>query len=107
MATMAQAIRLALHHAETKMGVRDIFGEDVGAPLGGVFGCTQGLKTAWNTPLDERGVVGFAMGLALAGQKPVAEIQFVDFIFNTFDLLKLAGNSSWISAGQFPMQMVL
>ncbi len=36
----------------------DIFGEDVGPPLGGVFTATQGLKTAWNTPLDERGIIG-------------------------------------------------
>jgi len=107
MATMAQAIRLALHHAEREMGVRDIFGQDVGPPLGGVFGVTQGLETAWNTPLDERGIIGTAMGLAMAGQKPICEIQFVDYIFNSIDLMKLAGNSAWNSAGQFPMQMVL
>ena len=37
MANMAQAIRMALHYAEDHLGVTDIFGEDVGAPLGGVF----------------------------------------------------------------------
>ena len=52
MATMTQAIRLALHFGEKKLGVQDIFGEDVGPPLGGVFTATQGLKTAWNSPLD-------------------------------------------------------
>jgi 2-oxoisovalerate dehydrogenase E1 component beta subunit len=97
MANMAQAIRMALHYGEENLGVTDIFGEDVGPPMGGVFTATQGLKTAFNTPLDERGIVGMAMGLALAGQKPVAEIQFVDYIFNTIDLLKLAGNSMWSS----------
>lgn len=107
MATMAQAIRLALHYAEENLGVKDIFGQDVGEPLGGVFAVTQGLKNAWNTPLDERGIIGTAMGLAYAGQKPVAEIQFVDYIFNSIDLMKLAGNSSWISAGQFPLGMVV
>ena len=107
MANMAQAIRMALHIGETRLGVTDIFGEDVGPPLGGVFTCTQGLETAWNTPLDERGIVGAAIGLALAGQKPVAEIQFCDYIFNTIDLLKLAGNSCWSSIGQFPLPLVL
>ena len=107
MATMAQAIRMALHYGEEKLGVKDIFGEDVGAPLGGVFTCTQGLRTAWNSPLDERGIIGCALGLAMAGQKPVAEIQFSDYIFNTIDLLKLCGNTRWSSAGQFTAQMVV
>ena len=88
MATMIQAIRMALHVGEARLGVTDIFGEDVGPPLGGVFTGTQGLKTAWNTPLDERGIVGMAIGLALAGRKPVAEIQFCDYAFNTIDLLE-------------------
>lgn len=107
MANMAQAIRLALHVGESKLGVTDIFGEDVGPPMGGVFTATQGLKTAWNTPLDERGIIGMAMGLALAGAKPVAEIQFCDYIFNTVDLLKLAGNSCWASNGAYPLNLTV
>jgi 2-oxoisovalerate dehydrogenase E1 component beta subunit len=107
MANMAQAIRMALHYGENHLGVTDIFGEDVGPPMGGVFTCTQGLKTSWNSPLDERGIVGVAMGLAMAGAKPVAEIQFCDYIFNTIDLLKLAGNSCWSTNGQFPLSMVV
>ena len=107
MATMIQAIRLALHIGESRLGVTDIFGEDVGPPLGGVFTGTQGLKTAWNTPLDERGIVGTAIGLALAGQRPVAEIQFCDYAFNTIDLLKLAGNTYWSSGGDWNVPLVL
>ncbi|MGV3619646.1 MAG: alpha-ketoacid dehydrogenase subunit beta [Archangium sp.] len=107
MANMAQAVRMALHYAEENLGVTDIFGEDVGMPLGGVFTCTQGLKTTWNSPLDERGIVGMAMGIAMAGGKPIAEIQFCDYIFNTVDLLKLAGNSYWSSNGQWNLPMVL
>ncbi|MBS1983909.1 MAG: alpha-ketoacid dehydrogenase subunit beta [Bdellovibrionales bacterium] len=107
MANMAQAIRMALHVGETQLGVTDIFGEDVGAPLGGVFTATQGLKRAWNSPLDERGIIGAAMGIALAGGKPVAEIQFCDYIFNTIDLLKLAGNSCWSSNGAFPLNLTV
>ncbi|MDB4994243.1 MAG: Branched-chain alpha-keto acid dehydrogenase, component, beta subunit [Myxococcaceae bacterium] len=107
MATMVQAIRMALHVGEDRLGVTDIFGEDVGPPLGGVFTATQGLKTTWNTPLDERGIVGAAIGLALAGQKPVAEIQFCDYAFNTIDLLKLAGAMYWSSNGQWNLPMVV
>ncbi|MBI3819681.1 MAG: alpha-ketoacid dehydrogenase subunit beta [Planctomycetes bacterium] len=107
MATMAQAIRMALAYGEQHLGVTDIFGEDVGPPLGGVFTCTQGLQTAWNSPLDERGIVGAAIGLAIAGQRPVAEIQFCDYIFNTIDLLKLATNSTWSSGGEFNFPMVI
>src|SRR6516225_2108053 len=107
MATMVQAIRMALHIGEERLGVTDIFGEDVGPPLGGVFTVTQGLKTAWNSPLDERGIVGTAIGLALAGQRPVAEIQFCDYAFNMIDLLKLAGGICWSSAGEYSCPMVL
>ncbi len=107
MANMAQAIRMALHVGETRLGVTDIFGQDVGAPLGGVFTATQGLKTAWNTPLDERGIIGTAIGLGLAGQRCVAEIQFADYIFNTMDLLKMAGNTYWCSNGQYPLPIVV
>jgi 2-oxoisovalerate dehydrogenase E1 component beta subunit len=107
MATMVQAMRLALHVGETRLGVTDVFGQDVGPPLGGVFTQTQGLKTAWNSPLDERGIVGTAIGLALAGQRPVAEIQFCDYAFNMIDLLKLAGGICWSSAGDWNCPMVL
>jgi 2-oxoisovalerate dehydrogenase E1 component beta subunit len=107
MATMVQAIRMALHIGEERLGVTDIFGEDVGPPLGGVFTATQGLKTTWNSPLDERGIVGMAIGLALAGRKPVAEIQFCDYAFNTIDLLKIAGNTYWSSGGDWNVPMVL
>jgi 2-oxoisovalerate dehydrogenase E1 component beta subunit len=107
MATLVQAVRLALHYGEEHLGVTDVFGEDVGPPLGGVFTATQGLKTAWNSPLDERGIVGTAMGIAYAGGRPVAEIQFCDYGFNTIDLLKVAGNQRWAGAGNYDMPIVL
>jgi 2-oxoisovalerate dehydrogenase E1 component beta subunit len=107
MATLVQAVRMALHYGESHLGVTDIFGEDVGPPLGGVFTATQGLKTAWNSPLDERGIVATTMGIAYAGGRPVAEIQFCDYGFNTIDLLKVAGNQRWAGAGNFDMPIVL
>lgn len=66
-----------------------IFGEDVA--FGGVFRCTQGLRErfgasrVFNTPLCEQGIVGFAVGLAAMGHRPVAEIQFADYVFPAFD----------------------
>lgn len=107
MATLVQAVRLALHYGEEFLGVTDVFGEDVGPPLGGVFTATQGLRTAWNTPLDERGIIGAAMGIAYAGGRPVCEIQFCDYGFNVIDLLKVAGNQRWSGAGQYDMPLVV
>ncbi len=107
MATLVQAVRMALHYGETYLGVTDILGEDVGPPLGGVFTATQGLETAWNTPLDERGIIGTAMGIAYAGGRPVAEIQFCDYGFNTIDLLKVAGNQRWAGAGNYALPLVV
>jgi 2-oxoisovalerate dehydrogenase E1 component beta subunit len=98
---------MALHYGETYLGVTDILGEDVGPPLGGVFTATQGLETSWNTPLDERGIIGTAMGIAYAGGRPVAELQFCDYGFNTIDLLKIAGNQRWAGAGNYPMPLVV
>jgi 2-oxoisovalerate dehydrogenase E1 component beta subunit len=107
MANMAQAIRMALHYGEQKLGVTEIFGEDVGPPLGGVFTATQGLEKSWNSPLDERGIIGAALGLAWAGGRPVAEVQFVDYIFNAIDMLKLSANGHWSSGGKYKTPMVV
>ncbi|GKW48077.1 alpha-ketoacid dehydrogenase subunit beta [Halomonas sp. NCCP-2165] len=66
------------------------FGEDVGG-FGGVFRATShlqekyGRERCFNTPLVEQGIIGFANGLAAQGHKPVAEIQFADYIFPAFD----------------------
>ena len=107
MANMAQALRMALHYAEENFNLKDVFGQDAGPPLGGVFTVTQGLKTSWNTPLDERGIIGTAIGCALTGRKCVAEIQFADYIFNSIDLLKQAGMTQWVSDGRYELPMVV
>jgi len=107
MANMAQAIRMALHVAERELELKDVFGEDVGAPLGGAFTCTQGIECAWNSPLDERGIIGMAIGIGLAGERCVAEIQFCDYILNTIDHLRLAGMMHWSTRGQFNLPIVV
>nr|WP_299242704.1 transketolase C-terminal domain-containing protein [uncultured Halomonas sp.] len=87
---MLKAINNAL---DTAMAADDkviCFGEDVGV-FGGVFRATSHLQEKYgrarcfNTPLVEQGIVGFANGLAAQGSKPVAEIQFADYIFPAFD----------------------
>jgi 2-oxoisovalerate dehydrogenase E1 component beta subunit len=66
-----------------------LFGEDVA--FGGVFRCSMdlqmefGSERVFNTPLTEQGIVGFAIGAAAQGLKPVAEIQFADYVFPAFD----------------------
>ena len=107
MAHMAQAIRMALHYGEKNLGLKEVFGEDVGPPLGGVFTATQGIECAWNSPLDERGIIGAAIDLGLSGVRCVAEIQFSDYIYNTIDLLKVAGLQSWQSNGDWSLPMTV
>ncbi|MGO2695697.1 MAG: alpha-ketoacid dehydrogenase subunit beta [Bavariicoccus seileri] len=88
--TLIQAVTDALH-AELKNDENVlIFGEDVGKN-GGVFRATQGLQDefgedrVFNTPLAESGIGGLSIGLALEGFRPVAEIQFFGFVFETMD----------------------
>lgn len=72
-----------------------IFGEDVA--FGGVFRCTVGLQEKYgrnrvfNTPLCEQGIVGFGIGMAVAGARAIAEIQFADYIFPAFDQITNEG----------------
>jgi 2-oxoisovalerate dehydrogenase E1 component beta subunit len=87
---MLQAINNALDLAMAKDNTVVCFGEDVGH-FGGVFRATSKLQEKYgkdrcfNTPLTEQGIAGFANGMAAQGMKPVAEIQFADYIFPAFD----------------------
>ncbi|KAK3692837.1 putative F-actin-capping protein [Podospora appendiculata] len=81
------ALSIALAEDESVL----IFGEDVA--FGGVFRCTGKLAETYggdrvfNTPLTEQGIVGFAIGVAAEGMRPVAEIQFADYVYPAFDQL--------------------
>ena len=83
--TYGEAIRDGLRQSMKKDDRVYIFGEDV-AEYGGVYGITKGLvqefgkKRVRNTPLSENVIIGEAIGAAIAGLRPVAEIQFSDFI---------------------------
>ena len=83
------AVNQAMAHALKTDPRVIVFGEDVA--FGGVFRCTMGLQTEYgddrvfNTPLSEQGIVAFAIGASLEGMRPVAEIQFADYVFPAFD----------------------
>src|SRR5690625_2606991 len=87
---MAKAINLGLRRAMERDPKVLLMGEDIGA-LGGVFRVTDGLQKDFggdrvvDTPLAESGIVGTAIGLAVAGYRPVCEIQFDGFIFPAYD----------------------
>jgi len=111
--TMVQAIQDALRIALREDPRVMVLGEDVGRN-GGVFRVTEGLQAEFgeervcDTPLAENGIVGGAIGLALNGMRPVAEIQFVDFIYPAFDqIVSEMAKFRWRSAGQYPCPMVV
>ncbi|WP_067666775.1 alpha-ketoacid dehydrogenase subunit beta [Nocardia miyunensis] len=88
--TMAQALNAALRDALAADENVVVFGEDVGT-LGGVFRVTDGLTRdfgddrCFDTPLAESGIIGFAIGMAMAGFKPVVEMQFDAFAYPAFE----------------------
>ena len=90
-----------------------IMGEDIGA-RGGVFLATDGFEAEFgedrviDTPLAESSIVGIALGAAMNGMRPIAEIQFADFIFPTFNqLLGEAARARYGTEGSVSVPMVV
>ncbi len=90
-----------------------VVGEDVGRN-GGVFRATEGLLDEFgqerviDTPLTEDGIVGAAIGMALYGLHPVAEIQFLDFIYPAFNqIVSELAKMRYRSGGQYPAHVVV
>ncbi|AFD24013.1 alpha-ketoacid dehydrogenase subunit beta [Deinococcus gobiensis] len=90
-----------------------LFGEDVGA-RGGVFMATAGLQErfgkhrVFDTPLSEASIVGAAVGMAVRGLRPVAEIQFADYMGPGFDqIISQAAKMRYRSGGQFTAPLVI
>lgn len=105
--TMLQAINSALDVMMARDPDVMIMGEDVGY-FGGVFKATQGLQAKYgktrvfDTPINEGGIIGVAVGLAAYGLRPVPEIQFADYIYPAFDqLVSEAARLRYRSAGEF------
>ena len=102
-------LRSALQEDESVL----LLGEDIGR-LGGVFRVTEGLRREFgaervlDTPLSETGIIGTAIGMALNGLRPVAEIQFADFIYPSFDqLVSEAAKYRYRTAGEFHVPLVV
>lgn len=113
LSTMVQAVRSALIDEMTLDEDVVLLGEDIGA-RGGVFLVTEGLIDKFgkdrviDTPLAECGIIGAAVGMSVYGLKPVAEIQFIDFLYPGFDqLVSEAAKMRYRSAGQFSCPMVV
>ncbi|MBL8840875.1 MAG: alpha-ketoacid dehydrogenase subunit beta [Planctomycetes bacterium] len=111
--TMVEAINDALR-VEMRRDPRVVLlGEDVGIK-GGVFGCSAGLfkefggDRVMDTPLAESGIVGAAIGMALYGLVPIAEIQFGDFIYPAFDqIVSEAAKMRYRSGGEYTVPMTI
>ena len=111
--TLIQAVTEALRGELRRDSRVVIFGEDVGA-RGGVFLATAGLQAefgerrVFDTPLSEGAIVGAAVGMAVRGLRPVAEIQFADYIGPGFDqLTSQAAKLRYRSGGQFTCPLVI
>jgi pyruvate dehydrogenase E1 component beta subunit len=110
---MVEAINLALQEEMERDHRIVILGEDVGRE-GGVFRVTDGLQERFgserviDTPLAESGIVGIAMGMALNGLRPIAEIQFDGFLYPCLDqITNHIGRMRNRSRGRFTCPMVI
>lgn len=107
----------ALHAVEELMEAYPeavLFGQDVGARLGGVFREAAtladkfGAHRVFNTAIQEAYIVGATAGLSAVGVKPIVEVQFADYIYPGLNqLVTELSKSCYLSNGKFPVQMVL
>lgn len=110
---LLQAINNALHLIMEKDKNVIVLGEDVGR-AGGVFRVTEGLwqkfgdERVIDTPLAEGGIIGTAIGMALNGLRPIAEIQFMDFIYPAFDqIVNELAKIRYRSGGQYTAPVII
>jgi len=91
-----------------------LYGQDVGARLGGVFREAATLaqkfgdERVFNTPIQEAFIVGSTVGMSAAGLKPIVEVQFADYIFPGINqLFTEVSRSCYLSNGKWPVSMIL
>ena len=113
MMSMADAINAALHQEMTADPTTIFLGEDV-AVAGGVFRISEGLlekfgpRRVIDTPINESGIVGTAIGMAIAGARPIAEIQFEGFSYPAFDqIASHLGRIRFRTRGNASLPMVI
>lgn len=111
--SIIEAVRETMKHAMAADDRVFVLGEDVGV-RGGVFKATEGLLAEFgesrvlDTPLAESAIIGVAIGAALAGLRPIAEIQFADFIHPAFDqIVSEAARIHYRSNGDFHVPLVI
>ncbi len=111
--TVVEAVRQALAEEMRRDPSVFVMGEDVGV-RGGVFLATQGLLEEFgeerviDTPLAESSIAGIAMGSAMQGMRPVAEIQFADFVWPTMNqLVGEAARARYGTGGALHVPMVV
>jgi pyruvate/2-oxoglutarate/acetoin dehydrogenase E1 component len=110
-----QSINAALTYALENDPKVLVFGEDVADPEdGGIVGCTRGLsdrfgeKRVRSTPISEQAIIGAAIGAAIAGYKPVAEIMLMNFCAVAMDMIvNHAAKLRFMSGGQTHVPMVI
>ena len=109
---MLTAIRRTLEHELSVNPKVLLFGEDIG-PKGGVHAATMGLqdtfgdKRVFDTSLSEEGIIGRAVGMAVAGLMPVAEIQFRKYADPATEQLNNCGTMRWRTANRFAAPIVV
>jgi 2-oxoisovalerate dehydrogenase E1 component beta subunit len=110
---MIQALNSAHHVMMESDPDTVVFGEDVGY-FGGVFRVTEGLQKKFGTarvfdaPIAEAGIVATAVGMAAYGLKPIAEIQFADYIYPGYDqIVSEVARMRYRTAGEWPMPLVI
>jgi 2-oxoisovalerate dehydrogenase E1 component beta subunit len=111
--TMIDAVNLAMHYEMNQDPTMVVLGEDIGIN-GGVFRATVGLlekfgsERVLDTPLAENMIAGIAVGMAVQGLHPVAEIQFMGFIYPAIDqMISHAGRMRNRTRGRLSCPMVL
>ncbi len=111
--TMREALNAVLREHLSKNPGITLLGQDIEDPKGDVFGVTKGLSTAFpgrvrNAPLSESTIVGTAIGRALAGEQPVAFLQFADFLPLAFNqIISELGSMYWRTKGAYPLPVVI
>lgn len=111
--TMREALRDVLRARLTQDSRVYLYGEDIEDPKGDVFGVTEGLSTDFpgrvvNSPLAEATIMGVSIGRALTGQRPVAFIQFADFLPLIYNLThNELGSMFWRSQGGFECPVIV